>query len=1060
MLETIGATGLYAIIGVITLAVASLLGLVLFASKEETFEDVVAAQKKKQEALLNSLQSSNKGGKSNKKWTKLKNKKASKKDNEDGEVDSGVDDDEPSSESVAVAPPKPIAVEPTVQQKKTKTDQKEEAVAEAVKEPQKLKTEKQKKQKKVKEPKKIVEEDVVIQSEQVVVESGKSGPDREEIITTSEEISVNSPNPSVLQELATESTTQKKNKAGKAKQAKHSDVKKNKEASGLSAEKLIKDIQGAHLNSGEVQQVIDSLLAKQNESEQWKKPNQKGDPIEVLNKRISELDIQVTEERKTAQSAAHKNKELRNELARERSQRQSIEAQAAGRINQQTKENEALRKHMEEKHVSEMQSAQAQIQRMQELIDGVSHMELQRLKDENNHLKNASMRAQQLSEDKKSLMNELGQLQQGNKQLRQDMENSHIKYKQLEQQHISMQDKVSYYENEINNSQRAKADTEGALNQRLNEVNDKLLQVEAINCNLNKELQIAKRESDKSKKEYETLVQKSPNSNQVSELNNQLSQAGAKLSKLESDLKAAEAQLQTKDDQVKKYQVDLTESQKKLVEKENLLSSADQSNEKDKRISELTQKVMELEAANDSLKSAKDSTQGSESDKVKELEVQLKQNADSQKALQESVDTLKAKNNELREKNWKAVDALGKSEEESKKKQKELEKSLMKGLKQLHPDVKIPSHDGDLDALFVNYEQNLKAQADKPNKELDDTKAENEALKKEIEELKSKTVVEQSSEDLSKIQAESAHLKSVLADTESMLSRLQAGVDAEVAKWQKKVEDKDGELEDANKKVADLEEVLKEHGFQKEEASQMEETLKESQSENAKLKTDKLNLEQQLKSAQKDLEAAKKEAEKSAESSNEVTDLNAKLKKTISERDLLIREYKAMKDTKTSLETNLKKATQDAKTNTETHQKEIKKLKDQLTAAENTSKSSGKSDKEKDKLIGKLYLEIEELKEDLREERDRVIVDIETPDSEELHKQVDELISEKQNLSLKLNDLEKSFQEEQSDKDKLLNLESKLKAAEARVQELESQQNTRIESQISDAMQQAAGTTV
>lgn len=94
------------------------------------------------------------------------------------------------------------------------------------------------------------------------------------------------------------------------------------------------------------------------------------------------------------------------------------------------------------------------------------------------------------------------------------------------------------------------------------------------------------------------------------------------------------------------------------------------------------------------------------------------------------------------------------------------------------------------------------------------------------------------------------------------------------------------------------------------------------------------------------------QAEKSAESSNEVTDLNAKLKKTISERDLLIREYKAMKDTKTSLETNLKKAAQDTKTNVETHQKEIKRLKDQLTAAENTSKSSGKSDKEKDKLIG------------------------------------------------------------------------------------------------------------
>ena len=36
---------------------------------------------------------------------------------------------------------------------------------------------------------------------------------------------------------------------------------------------------------------------------------------------------------------------------------------------------------MEEQHLSEMQSTQIQIQRMQELIDGASHIELRKLKE-------------------------------------------------------------------------------------------------------------------------------------------------------------------------------------------------------------------------------------------------------------------------------------------------------------------------------------------------------------------------------------------------------------------------------------------------------------------------------------------------------------------------------------------------------------------------------------------------------------------------------------------------------------------------------------------------------
>ena len=54
-----------------------------------------------------------------------------------------------------------------------------------------------------------------------------------------------------------------------------------------------------------------------------------------------------------------------------------------------------------------------------------------------------------------------------------------------------------------------------------------------------------------------------------------------------------------------------------------------------------------------------------------------------------------------------------------------------------------------------------------------------------------------------------------------MLGRLKAGVDAEVGKWQKQVEDKDSELEDANNKIKTLENKLKQVDDEKQALSQV-----------------------------------------------------------------------------------------------------------------------------------------------------------------------------------------------------------------------------------------------
>merc|ERR1739848_485420 len=81
----------------------------MFASKEAKFEDVLAAQKQKQDDLLSSLQGSGKSSGKSKKWQKLKKKKTDKKDSavqeeeaeEAGKSHSGVENEEPSSDSLS-----------------------------------------------------------------------------------------------------------------------------------------------------------------------------------------------------------------------------------------------------------------------------------------------------------------------------------------------------------------------------------------------------------------------------------------------------------------------------------------------------------------------------------------------------------------------------------------------------------------------------------------------------------------------------------------------------------------------------------------------------------------------------------------------------------------------------------------------------------------------------------------------------------------------------------------------------------------------------------------------
>lgn len=1339
MLQAVEPPVLYAVVGVILLAVASLFGLVLFASREETFEDVVAKQRKAQEALLNSLQGgSGKSGKQNKKWNKLKNKKASKvKEQEENEIDSGVDDDEPSSESVSIAAPPPvIAVEeppppPTAtkkKKKKGKKGQQQEAPVEEklVEEPVVIEEETVTVVEEV-PVEQEVEEEIIVDSTNDEVEATPELPSEDEIVEADDDALVEEseilpsedvpqeavpeeiePEESIVTEIAeaaapipipapaepvnvvVETTKPRKKKSNKSKE---------KGVITNTVDKLAAELEDSHLSAEEVQQVMDVLLKKQNEFEQWQKPNQKSDPMEILKKRIAEAELQFAEERQSAQAIALKNKELRLELQQERNARQSIQNEATNRLNQQAKEGEAIRKRLEEKHLSEMHSAQSQISRMQDIIDDGAnhHMELQRLKEENSHLKNASMMAQQLAEDKQSLMTELSQLQQTNKSLRQEFDNM-----------------ILHNQQELNNLSMVKVESETALSNRLQEVNEQLMKVEAQNRSMQQQIEVA----EQCKVEMESH-QMSAKPEEVEELNAKLLQIETKFNDSESLVKVLHEQLEVKTKELEETRSLLTEAQNKLTELESKVTEQESEKEvepvneevanlvakvaeKDQMIlvleqqvstlesqnnqpssgqhspdmvvvtssdllgsepiltsesfeevtadkdfqdetdnkqgeiavevttevpvesapeesllveapvteavpktvealekeiedlkvvekslqetiaqleasqteirSELDEKIAIINAKNDAisekdtviaekmdailkaeeslqeaerllaesnativakediiveknaeieqksetirekestiaenlmniydLKNTDDTTQDKTSDinklilekdqlitelkeKVTKLEEstgdssadgdlaeKLKKVEEELKEKTESASQLTAKNNELREKNWKVIDALGKAESTSAEKVKAIEISICKGLKQLFPDVNIPKYDNDIDLLFKEFAENVGACTTQKSSELNSEVAKtdeiNKKLMEEIAELKKTNELMQASQDeVLKSQEENVHLKNVLTETESMLSRLQTGVDAEVQKWQKKVNEKDVELEETKKGHQELKQILLKHGYEHENLTTLEANLSDGQKqlmaekqENTRIKTELQELEQNLATSRKEKdEQAQKlqemENAKPSVSDGELADLNAKLKKTVSERDLLIREYKSMKDNHTKLDAELKstKDTLAAKLqSSDVLMKEIEQLK--------AAKPSSPDATDKDAEIKKLNIEIEELKEELREERDCVIVDIDPDNAENLHKQVEtlstELESEKQckaNLASKLEDIEKSYQEECSDDDKILDLESKLKSAEAKIKELEAAQSKKLRQDVGD----------
>ncbi|XP_072720341.1 kinectin isoform X8 [Ciconia boyciana] len=292
-----------------------------------------------------------------------------------------------------------------------------------------------------------------------------------------------------------------------------------------------------------------------------------------------------------------------------------------------------------------------------------------------------------------------------------------------------------------------------------------------------------------------------------------------------SQVQDLESLLKREEEQMKKLKAVVEEKEREIASQVKQLQDVQKENE--------SFKVQIQELKQENCKQASLAVQSEELLQVvagKEKEIASLQNelASQRNAFEQQ----RKKNNDLREKNWKAMEALASTEKllqdkvnkTAKEKQQHLEAAEVETrelLQKLFPKVSLPSNMSHSEWI-CGFEKMAKEYLREASGS-EDVKAMEQKLK-EAEEMHIL------------LQLECEKYKSVLAETEGILQRLQRSVEEEESKWKIKVEESQKELKQMRSSVVSLEHEV--------------ERLKEEIKEVETLKKEREHLESELEKAE------------------------------------------------------------------------------------------------------------------------------------------------------------------------------------------------------------------
>ncbi|NWR36699.1 KTN1 protein, partial [Tachuris rubrigastra] len=343
-----------------------------------------------------------------------------------------------------------------------------------------------------------------------------------------------------------------------------------------------------------------------------------------------------------------------------------------------------------------------------------------------------------------------------------------------------------------------------------------------------------------------------------------------------SQIQDLQSMLKGEEEQMKKLKAVVEEKEREIANQVKQLQEVQKENESFKA------QIQELKQEN--CKQASLAVQSEELLQVvagKEKEIASLQNelASQRNAFEQQ----RKKNNDLREKNWEAMEALASTEKllqdkvnkTAKEKQQHLEAAEVETrelLQKLFPKVSLPSNVSHSEWI-CGFEKMAKEYLREASGS-EDVKAMEQKLK-EAEEMH---VL---------LQLECEKYKSVLAETEGILQRLQRSVEEEESKWKIKVEESQKELKQMKTSVTSLEheverlkEEIKEVETLKKEREHLESELEKAEIERSTYVSEVRELKDLLTELQKKLDDSYSEAVRQNEELNLLkTQLNETLSK-------------------------------------------------------------------------------------------------------------------------------------------------------------------------------------
>ncbi|KAJ6655431.1 hypothetical protein lerEdw1_005131 [Lerista edwardsae] len=524
---------------------------------------------------------------------------------------------------------------------------------------------------------------------------------------------------------------------------------------------LISTINSMVFGDGEMQQLIEILTEKAGGvQDTWHTATQKGDPVAVLKRQLEEREKQLATEQENATAAKAKLREFTKELAVEKAKTLASENKLKEQLLTHQQEMAAIQARMQasyQDHVTEIQQLQGKIRTLQEQLENGPNTQLARLQQENSILRDALNQATSQTESKQNA--ELAKLRQECSKRSKELTEKLDVLQQTEEQKKVLEMKTAAYEGQIYQLQVAQKEKEAALQKRLDEITEEL---------------------HKSQANYKSLQKEQQSS----------------LAELQSKLLCSETEVKSKVEELKSLQAKLSGASYKTVQ-----------------LAEQAKLSEDLEA--DQLRkgaNAKDMQAANQSE-VSMMQLRLQESSTKASALEEKtaelkdmVEQLKIKNNDLREKNWAAMEALASSEkaceakvlssakakEASEQQLAEFQAQTKQVLLSLFPQVTLNDQQA-----YNEWLQQFKEQASVLQQKNGNTES-GMALS-----------LAEANEALSTLHAECNQYRTILAETEGMLKDLQKSVEEEEQVWKAKLAASEEALQKSQDQMKCLEDDVK-----------------------------------------------------------------------------------------------------------------------------------------------------------------------------------------------------------------------------------------------------------